>query len=160
MDRGRGSRMEYYVDGNVVRRIDAEPKERLRREREAERVHKAKKRNAKKLYLKEHNRTFCNLMYYSMILSAAVLISGLYLHIQSDITARTRNISRLETSVAELRLDNNAKMKRIAMTVNLDEVKDAAINQYQMQFARPDQIVYYSIEDSDYMEQYSDIPMK
>ena len=51
-------------------------------------------------------------------------------------------------------------MKRIAMTVNLDEVKDAAINQYQMQFARPDQIVYYSIEDSDYMEQYSDIPMK
>jgi hypothetical protein len=44
--------------------------------------------------------------------------------------------------------------------VDLNEIKDIAMNQLGMTYASEDQIIYYSVENSNYMDQYSDIPQK
>ena len=46
----------------------------------------------------------------------------------------------------------------MATTTNLSEIKDKAINELGMVYATNSQIVYYSVDGSDYMSQYQDIP--
>lgn len=62
-----------------------------------------------------------------------------------------RRISRLETQVADLRADNDAAMKRIDLSTDLDKIKEQALG-LGMKYATSDQIIYYDIEDNDYMK--------
>ena len=57
-----------------------------------------------------------------------------------------------------MKCDNDAKYKTIATSVDLDYIRDVAMNQLGMNYARADQIVYYSVDNSNYMNQYRDIP--
>ena len=45
-------------------------------------------------------------------------------------------------------------------SVNLDEIREKAINQLGMTYATPDQIVEYDNPASDYVKQYENIPGK
>ena len=51
-----------------------------------------------------------------------------------------------------------ARYKQITTSVDLNAIKDAAINRLGMKYASQDQIVYYSVDKSNYMDQYDDIP--
>ena len=44
--------------------------------------------------------------------------------------------------------------------MDLNQIKEKAIGELDMVYASQDQVAYYSIEDTDYMTQYSDIPAK
>jgi hypothetical protein len=66
----------------------------------------------------------------------------------------------VESQITDLRADNDAHYKRITTSVDLNEIKDIAMNQLGMTYASEDQIIYYSVENSNYMDQYSDIPEK
>ena len=99
-----------------------------------------------------------------MFLTMAVLVIGvisvLYIRIQADLTERMHNISRLESQLSDVMIENEATRKRIETSVDLNHVKDVAVNQLGMVYASPDQIMYYEVSDDDYMNQYSDIPSK
>jgi hypothetical protein len=71
-----------------------------------------------------------------------------------------KTIAALESQVTDLKADNDANYKRITTSVDLNEVKDIAMNQLGMTYATEEQIIYYSVENSNYMDQYSDIPQK
>ena len=43
-------------------------------------------------------------------------------------------------------------------TEHLDAIKEKAINELGMFYATQDQIVYYSVDKTDYMNQYNEIP--
>ena len=88
------------------------------------------------------------------------LFAGAYIKIQSDITARMKIISRLESQISDLRAENDEAYKRISTAIDLEAVKDTAINELGMFYATSDQIVYFTVENDDYMNQYSDIPTK
>ena len=49
-------------------------------------------------------------------------------------------------------------LNEVMTTTNLSEIKDKAINELGMVYATSNQIVYYSVDGSDYMSQYHDIP--
>lgn len=160
--RSREFKTNYYVDGNTVRRLEGEPEERRRRQLEKEREqrmresrHVAKRNQEKAMSLGMGYVFFCAL---AVLLTCAVCV--VYIQLQSDITSRMKNISRLESQVNDMRADNDAAIKRIDLSTDLDAVKSAAMTQLGMTYAREDQIVYYSIEDSDHMNQYADIPGK
>ena len=51
-------------------------------------------------------------------------------------------------------------MKRLSTSVDLNTVKDVAMNQLGMVYAGKDQIIYYSVDEDDYMNQYGEIPEK
>ena len=63
-----------------------------------------------------------------------------------------------QNELSKVNADNKAAESRISTTTNLSEIKDKAINELGMVYATNNQIVYYSVDGSDYMSQYQDIP--
>ena len=76
---------------------------------------------------------------------------------QSDVTTRLANIATIESEIADMKSDNVAAEKRLETTMNLDQIKDAAIG-LGLVMPGSDQVRYYSVENSDYMNQYGEIP--
>ena len=76
---------------------------------------------------------------------------------QSDVTTRLANIATIESEIADMKSDNMASEKRLETTMNLDQIKNAAIG---LGLVTPgsEQVRYYSVENSDYMNQYGEIP--
>ena len=151
----------YYVNGNTVRELDAQPqrRERIDRNRIEEERRRKNRRNAAR-----RNRE--RAMYMSpgrvVFLSACVGLSAIaavsLIQIQSQITQRMKTIAALESQLSDLKADNDAKYKEIVTSVDLDHIKDVAINELGMTYAAEDQIVYFSVENENFMDQYSDIP--
>ena len=69
-----------------------------------------------------------------------------------------KEVAALESQINDMKADNDARYKQITTSVDLNAIKDAAINRLGMKYASQDQIVYYSIDKNNYMDQYSDIP--
>ncbi|MCR4990396.1 MAG: cell division protein FtsL [Lachnospiraceae bacterium] len=92
---------------------------------------------------------------------AALTASGAityYLTLQSEITNSVKNISKLEKTLNEMRLDNDENYSRITGNVNLEEVRTIAIQELGMQYAEEGQIIAFNGEGSDYVRQTGKIP--
>lgn len=159
----------YYIDGNTVRRLEAAPdyrsvererkeRERQRREKEREAELRRKKRIARQNQEKAMRMSRGYVVFLTMAVIVAGVFAGAYIKLQSDVTTRMNHIASLETQIADLKADNDAAQKRINTSTDLDVIKDTAINQLGMTYANADQIIYYSVDNEDYMNQYSDIP--
>lgn len=155
-----------YVDGNTVRKMQAAPQYAPQPRRRPEQPQKTREelRRTKSMRIAarrnqqralEMNRGYVAFLTAATAVCLAVCL--LFVHVQADNTARLKTITSLENQITELRADNLAAEKRLETTMNLEEVKAAAS---AMGFAYPkaDQIVYYTVEDSDYMNQYEAIP--
>ena len=68
-----------------------------------------------------------------------------------------RQISNLETQISELKTTNDASEKRLDTTMNLETIKEKAQKDLGMSYADSDQIVYYSVDNTDYMNQYGSV---
>ncbi len=158
----RQTRDDFYVDGNTVRRLQAAPDTRreLERRREQERQEEQRRRRRTARRNQEHALRMSRgyVAFLTMAVVLAGIFSGAYIKLQSDITNRMSSIASLESQITEVRADNDAIEKRINTNTNLDTVKDIAMNQLGMTYASPEQIIYYSVDKEDYMNQYSDIP--
>lgn len=99
--------------------------------------------------------------YVTFLAIAGVITAGIsagHIKLQSDMTAHMKNISRLESQLEDVRADNSAAEKRLNTTMDLCAIKQAAIMELGMVYAGEDQVVYYTVDNSDYMNQYADIP--
>ena len=154
----------YYHQGNTVRKdeIYVSPARTLptREQREREKREEAI-RNQKIAYRRHKaalrkNRILTGYMIMAVMLTVFMLVG--YVALQTNVSTRMDNIASLEKQLATLKADNKAAESRISTTTNLSEIKDKAINDLGMVYATSSQIVYYSVDGSDYMSQYQDIP--
>ena len=151
----------YYVNGSTVRKINAEPvrRERIDRTKIEEQQQKKRRRNAARrnraraLHMGRGYVAFLTLCVGVIAFAAVALVQ-----IQSQVTQRMEHIAALESQITDLKADNDARYKEIVTSVDLDYIKEVAINDLGMQYAAEDQIVYYSVENDNFMDQYSDIP--
>ncbi len=160
-ERRRRVETRTYVDGNTVRKLETVPD--YRREREERQQREIRRHNEHTARRNRERAMRMNLGYVMFLAVAAfivAMVSVTYIQLQADMTARMKRIAALESQVANLKADNDAAIKRISTSVNLDEIKDKAINQLGMVYAGKDQIVYYTVEDDDYMDQYDEIPQQ
>ena len=164
--RGRPGQEEYYVEGNAVRRVevlpDTEPDwKRIKKERE-ERERELEERRRRRIARRNHERALRTSRSYVAFLTMAVLVfcsfSGIYIQLQSDVTARMNTISRLETRIADLTADNDEAYKRINTSMDLESIRETAMNVLGMSYAKESQIIYYTVGNEDYMNQYNEIP--
>lgn len=152
---------DVYVDGNTVRRMAAVPDERQERARR-----EIESRRAKNKRLAKHNqeRELRMNRGYFVFSAAAVCVAGIvcvaYIQLQSQITTRMSNISALEKEITELKTENDTALKRINTSIDLNKIKEEAMGKYGMVYANEDQVVYYDIENADFMTQYEEIPEK
>lgn len=148
-----------YVDGNTVRRLETAPdyhrerEERKQREKRRHNEHVARRNQERALHM---DRGYVAFLTIAALMTA--LVSATYIKLQSEMTGRLKNIAALESTVSDLKADNDSAYKQISTSVDLDTVKDVAMNQLGMVYAGADQIVYYTVENDDYMNQYSEIP--
>lgn len=156
-------KQEYYIQGNVVRQAEQapeQPKRRVRRELEDNK----KKRLRQNAARRNRERAMYMGKGYVAFLSVCVVFSALasvsYIQLQSSVSQRMRTIASLEGQVADMKADNDAMNKRLTTSVDLNEIKRTAMDDLGMQYATEDQIVYYSIENNNFMDQYRDIPTK
>lgn len=151
----------YYVNGSTVRQIEAQPvrREQIDRTKIQEEQQKKRRRNAARrnreraLHMNRGYVAFLSLCVAVVAFAAVALVQ-----IQSQVTQRMEHIAALESQITDLKADNDARYKEIVTSVDLDYIKDVAINQLGMQYATEDQIIYYSVENNNFMDQYSDIP--
>lgn len=157
-DRNTG-RTRTYVEGNTVRKAAAMPR-RVPREREERREkpridHQTRRNQQRALQMSPGY-----LLFLSLAICVTVGVCALYIHVQSEYNQRMRHVAILESQILDLKTDNDAALKRIESSINMDEIQDIAMNEMGMVYPGQDQIVCFSVETKDYMNQYQDIPGK
>lgn len=154
----------YKVDGNTVRRVVAEPdyrrQQRERQDKEERENLRRRRRAAARNREKELRMSKSYVVFLTMAVTVFGVFCGTYIKLQSDVTARMKAIARLESQITDLKADNDEAYKRINTTIDLDGIRNTAINELGMFYATEDQIVYYSVDRNDYMNQYTEIPQK
>ena len=158
--------ISYYVEGNAVRKMEAAPSkpsyiEERRRIREAQEREEELKRQKRIARQKQEHEQRVSRRYVAFLTLGVMIFgmfAGMYIKIQSDITARMKTIAKLESQISNLKAENDEAYKRISTAVDLDAIKDTAINELGMFYATSDQIVYYTVDNDDYMNQYIEIP--
>jgi cell division protein FtsB len=144
-------RRDAYVYGNTVRKLQPAPV------RENAPVPKRLSNTARK----NRDRAAHMNPGYILFLTISMMITGYfciqYLQLQADITNRVQNVAKLESQYNELKLANDETESRLKDAVGLEEIKKRAMEELGMQYAKEDQIVIYTSEESDYVRQYADI---
>ena len=69
-----------------------------------------------------------------------------------------KNIASMETQLEELRKENDDNYTRIMTSVDLDYIRDVAINELGMVYAEPDQVILYDNGTQDYVRQSGELP--
>lgn len=142
----------YYINGNAVRELDeAAP---VRRPQKSTRELEEIRRNQERAL--SMNRAF--VAFLTACVAASALVSVSLIQIRSNVTQQMKEVAALESQINDMKADNDARYKQITTSVDLNAIKDAAINRLGMKYASQDQIVYYSVDKNNYMDQYSDIP--
>ena len=152
----------YYINGNTVRELEeSQPIRRQRRSRqEIEEANSRKSRRNAARRNREKALTMSKgyVVFLSVCVFASAYAAFSLVQIQSQVSQRMRNVAALESQIQDMRADNDAKYKEITTSIDLNHIKDVAINELGMNYATEDQIVYYKVENNNYMDQYSDIP--
>jgi len=144
--------MASYVYGNTVRKeveviqkpVEKQPKEISQRVR---------KNRSKALHMSRG---------YVLFLAIAAIVALFtcvqYLQLQSEITSRSKHITTLQQELENAKEANTTKYNAVMNSMNLEEIRDRAMNELGMVYAADNQIVEYKNPTSNAVMQYSSIP--
>lgn len=157
-DNNRRTSRYGYIDGNTVRKPQTRPvPERTKTERQPERRKKTsartKRNRARALQM--------NFGYVAFLALAGVMtlfVCVNYLKLQAQNTTFRNQTASLESQLADLKQQNDAAYENALTSVNLDTIRDIAINKLGMVYAGEEQVKTYDDKSSDYVRQYEDVP--
>ena len=144
-------RQQRAIEGNTARKVQT--LEYPSRERQPER---RERRHAEK-----SNVQYANVLYMIFLAAASCMVLWScvnYLQLQAETTSRVKHIASLETELEDLRKENNDNYTRIMTSVDLDHIRDVAINELGMVYAEPNQVILYDGGTDDYVRQNGSIP--
>lgn len=96
------------------------------------------------------------LVAYTVTLIVTVCAAVSLIKIQSSTIILSRQNAALESKIADLKADNDARYKELTSGSNLNEIKQKA-QELGMKPANENQIVYYEVEHKNYMDQYENV---
>lgn len=153
--RGNGQG-QFYVYGSTVRQMQAAP------ERAPQKARPAEPKRTSRQVARNRNRAMSISPAYAVFLAAAaicaVFVCVMYLNLQSSVVSCSENVTAMQEELAELTEDNNTRYNAAADSVNIETVKDRAMNEMGMVYASQGTVVEYDRPSGDYVKQYSDIP--
>ncbi|MBR7045516.1 MAG: hypothetical protein IKI23_07645 [Lachnospiraceae bacterium] len=95
---------------------------------------------------------------FMLILLTVIVIALIgYISLQTNIKKAISRISTLEYQVAERKSANDENYNEIMNSIDLDEIRDYAINVLGMQYASDDQVITYSSGTEEYVHQVSEV---
>ena len=144
-------RQQRAIEGNTARKVQT--LEYPSRERQPER---RERRHAEK-----SNVQYVNVLYMIFLAAASCMVLWScvnYLQLQAETTSRVKHIASLETELEDLRKENDDNYTRIMTSVDLDHIREVAINELGMVYAEPNQVILYDGGTNDYVRQNGSIP--
>ena len=143
--------MASYVYGNTVRK-EAQPvsPSPVRERKPSQRV---QKKPNKALHM---SRGYVVFLAVSAMVALFACVK--YLQLQSEVTNRSKHITAMQHELADLKESNTTRYNAIVNSMNLEEIRDRAMNEFGMNYATEAQIIEYKDPTSNLMNQYADIP--
>ena len=140
---------DEVIEGNTVRTVRPAPQivEREIRRTQIEAV---------------RERTLSMNLRYVLFLTAAavavVMICVYFLRLQATSTQLQKRTVSLQTTLKDLKIENDIVYSEIISRVDLESVREKAINELGMSYPAQSQIEYYNAASSDYVKQFEEIP--
>ena len=145
-------RENVYVQGSTARKLQALPA--YEQDRPQRKISNRTRRNRERAL----HMNIGTVLSMAVAMVAAALILTVYLTLQSDITNSIKHIASLESTLNDLKMENDENYNRITSSVDLEEVKRIAIQELGMRYAEEGQIIRFNGEGSDYIRQVGEIP--
>ncbi len=141
------------VQGNVVRQFQTVPNRPEKMNGPVEVPRRSRKPERSTLSI-----PYCIFLAVACILTLS--LGAYYLEQQALATSSQKKIASLESELAELKKVNTDELNRIETSVNLEEIRDIAINELGMVYATQENVVLYKNTRQNYVSQYGDIPQE
>ena len=145
-----------YIYGNTVPRTDRD----LYRHEEQP----VKQKNVDHQVEKNRrNALYMNSTYVAFLAVAAIVVLMAcvwYLQLRSEMAGRSAHVTELQQQLSEMKEENTTEYNSIVDSVNLETVREKAVNEMGMENATSDQIVVYQNPVKDYVKQHQEIPKK
>lgn len=148
-------RMDPYIEGNVVRkpeRVNAVP------QRRQEEIKPSVSKKTRKNREKAQQINFAYVLFLLAAAVATLFVCVKFLQLQAESTTRRKAVASLESQLSTLKMENDAAYEEAVSSVDLERVKDIAVNELGMVYADQGQIITYDSQDSDYVRQYESVP--
>ena len=97
-------------------------------------------------------------MFLAVVSAAALFMCVRYLQMKSAITTQTKEIATAESELSQLKADNDALYNSVISSVDLEKIKDKAMNELGMTYPQEDQIYQFDTAGNSYVRQYKDVP--
>ncbi|MDD3403460.1 MAG: hypothetical protein PHQ72_08910 [Hespellia sp.] len=143
-----------YVYGNTVRQPEVEPRRYREAEQPVRRTSSRVRKNRKKaLFMSPAYVTFL-----AVAACLAVFVCIQYLQLQTNLRNQSNNITVLQRELANLTEENDTAYNVTMDSVNLEDIRNKAMNEMGMVYASEGQVVEYNGPNSDSVTQYEEIP--
>ena len=141
------------VQGNVARQLYAVPNRHERVNGPVEVPRRKRKQVQNTLSI-----PYCVFLTVACILT--LTLGAYYLEQQALSTSTQKQIASLESQLAELKKVNADELNRIETSVNLEEIRDIAMNELGMIYATRENVVLYKNTTQNYVSQYTEVPQE
>ncbi len=142
--------MATYVRGNTVRKETVVAPQRVQQKEVSQRV---RTNRSKAMHM---NRGYVTFLAVAAVVALFTCVQ--YLQLQSDITSRSKHITSLQQELSDAREANATKYNAIMNTMNLEEIRDIAMNEFGMVYADENQVIKYQSPTGKTVIQYASIP--
>ncbi|MGN0334066.1 MAG: hypothetical protein ACI4DV_00195 [Lachnospiraceae bacterium] len=143
---------EYRVDGTSVRKLRVVPQQSPERRPSAVPGRHHKKERA------TLSIPYC--LFLGVFCVMTLMMGAQFLQLQALSTSNQKKIASLESQLTEMKKENNDELNRIESSINLDEIRDIAVNELGMVYAAEDNVVVYKNKRQDYVSQYTEVPQE
>ena len=149
-NRVTSDREKFYVYGNAVRQAEVQPKRR-------QEVRPAKTGKTSSQVMRNRNRAMkISPAYAIFFILAAVCV--VYIRLQTEVVTRSAHVTSMQEELADLTEANDTAYNAAVDSVNLDTVREKAMNEMGMVYESQGKVIHYQSPTSDYVKQYDNIP--
>ena len=147
---------QYYTEGTAVRKQIMEPEYERPEEVYIPPYAKVRKQDAQKGLRVAMSPAFA--VFLGIAVAATLVACCLVLSMQTAVTNQSDTFTNLQSEIESLNEDNNAYETRINSSVDLDAIRETAMNELGMVYPSEGQVLYYDLTESDYVIQYQNVP--
>ncbi len=101
------------------------------------------------------NRSY--VIFLAIMCIVTVLMCIRYLRLKEMIMTQNKQNIELRTKLSNARNENDALLESIQNNVDMNHIREVAINEFGMKYATEDQVIWYNGEDNGYVEQYREV---
>lgn len=144
-----------YIYGNTVRKAQTagDPRRDL-----LDQAREQEKKDRSRVRAQENRMGFFYVLFLTAAAVMLMFVCYQFMKIQSDMNKNVAEISSLKVDLENMRAENDFNLNRINESVDLEDIRDQAINRLGMKEATTSQVITYAYDDSDYVRQYAQVP--